>query len=79
MSIAEYQMSLKNIIDATTDETILKRWHSQLEADLSQKEVSISEDKEESLLSEPTQETEAEKKKDTSDYVLVESGLGINE
>ncbi len=30
MSIAEYQVSLKNLIDATNDETVLKRWKAQL-------------------------------------------------
>ena len=79
MSIAEYQLSLKNLIDATTDETILKRWKAQLEADLEQGSEKISYDKQNNSLNEPVPEPKPDKKDDTSDYVVIESGLGIDE
>ncbi len=75
MSIAEYQMSLKNLIDATNDETVLKRWKAQLEGDLEHMREKNPADKQESSLKEPS----SEKKDDTTDYVVIESGLGINE
>ncbi len=79
MSIAEYQLSLKNLIDATNDETVLKRWKAQLEGDLERMREKNPADKQESSLKETAQEPNSEKKHDTSDYVVIESGLGINE
>jgi len=79
MSIAEYQLSLKNLIDATTDETILKRWKEQLEGDVQHMDEKIAEDKQKSSLNEAPAEPAAGKKEDTSDYVVIESGLGIDE
>ncbi len=79
MSIAEYQLSLKNLIDATNDETTLKRWKAQLEGDLEHMKEKNPADKQESSLNEPAQEPNSEKKVDTSDYVVIESGLGIDE
>ena len=76
MSIAEYQLSLKNLIDATNDETLLKRWKEQLEADIAEaKETNLS-----GTEASSSGETQEEPKKDdTSDYVVIESGLGIDE
>lgn len=34
MSISEYKTSLKNLIEATNDETLLKYWKAQLEWDV---------------------------------------------
>ena len=34
MSISEYKTSLKNLIEATNDETLLKYWKAQLEWDI---------------------------------------------
>ncbi len=79
MSIAEYQLSLKNIIDANNDEATLKRWQAQLESDHEQTREKNPADKQESSLDESAQEPNSEKKNDTSDYVLIESGLGIDE
>jgi len=79
MSIAEYQVSLKNLIDATNDETILKRWKAQLEGDLEHMREKNPADKQESSLKETAQEPNSKKKDDTSNYVVIESGLGINE
>ena len=79
MSIAEYQMSLKNLIDATNDETVLKRWKAQLEGDLEHMREKNPAVKQESSLNDRTQKPNSEKKDDTSDYVVIESGLGIDE
>jgi hypothetical protein len=79
MSIAEYQLSLKNLIDATNDETVLKRWKAQLEGDLERMREKNPADKQESSLNEGAQEPNSKKKHDTSDYVVIESGLGIDE
>lgn len=79
MSIAEYQVSLKNLIDATSDETLLKRWKAQLEGDLEQEKANSPAGKNESSANGPEQRPESEKKDDTSDYVVIESGLGIDE
>lgn len=79
MSTAEYQLSLKNLIDATNDETTLKRWKAQLEEDLEHMREKNPSDKQASSLNEPAQEPKSEKKGDTSDYVVIESGLGIDE
>lgn len=79
MSIAEYQLYLKNLIDTTTDETILKRWITQLEADPEQGSEKTPVDNGNTSLSEPVQESKPDKKDDTSDYVVIESGLGIDE
>lgn len=76
MSIAEYQLSLKKLIDATDDETLLKRWKAQVEADIAQANEKNPDSK---PLNEAAQEPKAEKKDDTSDYVIIESGLGIDE
>ncbi|RYF86634.1 MAG: hypothetical protein EON98_03095 [Chitinophagaceae bacterium] len=74
MSIAEYQVLLKNIIDATTDEALLKRWHSQLQGDVQTAKNNLS-DKEQSTSGQQV----SEEQQDTSDYVIKESGLGIDE
>ena len=79
MSIAEYQLSLKNLIDATTDETILKRWKAQLEGDLEQSAEKITETNENTSLNTPVDEPKSDKKNNTSDYVVIASGLGIDE
>jgi hypothetical protein len=79
MSIAEYQVSLKNLIDATNDETVLKRWKAQLEGDLEHMREKNPAVKQESSLNERAQEPNSKKKDDTSNYVVIESGLGINE
>ncbi len=79
MSIAEYQLSLKNLIDATNDETTLKRWKTQLEADLEHTREKNPEDRQKPSLDESAQEPSSEKKDDTSGYVVIESGLGIDE
>lgn len=34
MSISEYKTSLKNLIEATNDETLLRHWKAQLEWDI---------------------------------------------
>ena len=34
MSINEYKTSLKNLIDATNNETLLQQWKTQLELDI---------------------------------------------
>lgn len=36
MGINDYKTSLKNLIDATNDETLLKHWKAQLEWDIEQ-------------------------------------------
>lgn len=72
MSIAEYQLSIKNLVDATTDEALLKRWKTQLETDVAQANK-------QDAASETAQQHNAEKKEDTSDYDIIESGLGIDE
>ncbi len=79
MSIAEYQLSLKNLIDATTDETTLKRWKAQLEADLEHGSEKMPGDNGNTTLTEPVQELKPDKKNEASDYVVIESGLGIDE
>jgi hypothetical protein len=79
MSIAEYQSSLKKLIDATTDEATLKRWKAQLEGDLKQTGEKISDEEGKSSLTETGEEPMLEKKENTSDYVVMESGLGIDE
>jgi len=72
-------LSLKNIIDATNDETLLKRWKAQLEKDTQHVKEKNPANKQESSLNEPAQEPNPEKKNNTSDYVVIESGLGIDE
>ena len=79
MTIAEYQLYLKNLIDTTTDETILKRWKVQLEADLDQRSEKNPGNKQNTSLNEPAPEPKSDKKDDTSGYVVIESGLGIDE
>ena len=79
MSIAEYQLSLKNLVDATTDETLLKSWKEQMEADLAKAKGKAASGNQESSLNESSNESTSEKKDDTSDYVTIESGLGIDE
>ena len=74
MSIAEYQVLLKNIIDATTDEALLKRWHNQLQGDVQTAKNNLS-GKEQSTSAQQA----SEEQQDTSDYVIKESGLGIDE
>ncbi len=57
----------------------LKPVQAQLEADLEHMREKNPADKQESSLNEPAQEPKSEKKDDTSDYVVIESGLGIDE
>ncbi|HZH63820.1 MAG TPA: hypothetical protein VEY10_02940 [Flavisolibacter sp.] len=79
MSIAEYQVSLKNLIDATTDETILKKWKIQLEADLEQRSEKMPDSRENTSLNAPVDEPKSDTKNDTSNFVVIASGLGIDE
>ncbi|MDQ6609371.1 MAG: hypothetical protein M3Y85_06090 [Bacteroidota bacterium] len=79
MSIAEYQLFLKDLIDNTTDEAILKKWKSQLEADIESTSEKNADDKQNTSLNEAGEEKKSNEKDDTSDYVIIESGLGIDE
>jgi hypothetical protein len=79
MNISEYQLALKNMIDDTRDETLLKRWKEQLEADLRQNNKTVNSNKPDNSGRVKDEEAKTDKKDDTSDYVVIESGLGIDE
>lgn len=42
MSVTEYKESIKNLIDSTTNESLLKRWKQQLEWDIQHEELNLT-------------------------------------
>lgn len=77
MTIPEYKAALKNLIDATDDEELLKHWKTHLEREFEQYREQQSRDKEtgqsESTPSPSSDNDESE------GYSVLESGLGIDE
>ena len=77
MDINDYKEELKRIIDATNDEAILKHWKTHLEWEFEQYQQK-SFGQSQSLSSTPSA-SKTDDKDDTSGYVILESGLGIDE
>lgn len=76
MSINDYKGALKTMIDATDDEALLKQWKTQLEWEFDQyRQRTAQEDGNTSSVS----ATEKQDGDDTTGYVVLESGLGIDE
>ena len=78
MSISDYKTALINIIDSTNDEALLKEWKTRLEEDykLYQQKQPGETDTASTTETTPDENTG---KDDTSGYVVLESGLGIDE
>lgn len=77
MNINDYKESLKKMIDATDDEAILKRWNDQLESELEQHRQQQSDQSQQASTGGSTSDNAG--KDDTTGYVVLESGLGIDE
>jgi hypothetical protein len=78
MTINEYKTALKNMIDATDDETLLQRWKTHLEAEFEQYRQEHTEQPQQTAATEPVAGDTASKDNE-SGYVVIESGLGIDE
>jgi hypothetical protein len=78
MTIDDYKAALKDMIDATDDEAILKHWKTQLEQEFEQYRQQQSDQPQDPSPAEPTANNDADKD-DASGYVVLESGLGIDE
>lgn len=74
MTINDYKAALKDIIDATDDEALLKHWKTHLEWELEQYKQRSNETQNAS-----TESTSQKDKDDDEGYVILESGLGIDE
>jgi hypothetical protein len=59
MGISEYKTSLKNLIDATNNEALLKHWKKQLEWDLEHEKEVVLTDEEWKLVQEGIADYEA--------------------
>ncbi len=78
MTINDYKAALKNIIDATDDEAILKHWKTHLEREFEQYRRQRSDQPQHTSRAESTSDKDTGKD-DTSGYAVLESGLGIDE
>ncbi|HEU4901459.1 MAG TPA: hypothetical protein VFT06_01675 [Flavisolibacter sp.] len=78
MTINDYKAALKNMIDATDDESLLQRWKMQLETEFDQYLQRNPGQAQQTSLTEPTAGGTTDNDKD-SGYVVIESGLGIDE
>lgn len=76
MDINDYKTALKNIVDATNDEAILKHWKAHLEWEYEQYRQRGSGQSQQDASIETSN---AKSKDDTEGYVILESGLGIDE
>lgn len=52
MSVSEYKEAIKNIIDSTNNETLLKHWKKQLECDMENQDAIELSDEEWNLVQE---------------------------
>lgn len=78
MDINDYKAALKQIIDATNDEAILKHWKTHLEREYEQyQQQGLDQSKTSS--GNLSGANTSDDKDDTSGYVILESGLGIDE
>jgi hypothetical protein len=78
MTIDDYKAALKDMIDAIDDEAILKQWKTQLEQEFEQYRQQRSDQPQDPSPAEPTANTNTDNN-DASGYVVLESGLGIDE
>ena len=78
MSISDYKAALKNIIDSTNDEALLKEWKTRLEQEYESYRQNRTDETRTASTTEATPD-ESTGKDDTSGYVVLESGLGIDE
>jgi hypothetical protein len=76
MTINEYKTALKNIIDSTDDEELLKHWKTHLEWEFEQYQQRTSQQDTSPTESTPIGNTG---KDDAAGYAILESGLGIDE
>lgn len=74
MTINEYKDALKNLIDATDDEQLLQHWKTHLEGEYEQYRQRTGGQQASSADS-----TRGQGKDDDEGYVVLESGLGIDE
>lgn len=59
MSATEYKQRIKNLVDATDDESLLKQWNEQLEWDIKHQEEAKFTDEEWKLVEEGLQDYES--------------------
>ena len=78
MTINDYKTALVTIIERTDNEALLIQWKNYIENSLEQFNQKPSDDKSELASSEPKSGKQP-KKDDTDGYVIMESGLGIDE
>jgi hypothetical protein len=78
MTINDYKTALVSIIERTDNEALLSQWKNHIENSLEQFSQKPSDDTNEPSLSESRADKQ-QKKDDTDGYVIMESGLGINE
>jgi len=71
MDINDYRAAIKSMIEATNDEALLSHWKNHIE-----KEFEEYKQRNEGAQDSTTQTKE---KKDNEGYVILESGLGIDE
>jgi 23S rRNA maturation mini-RNase III len=76
MSINDYKTELKNMIDATDDEALLKHWKTHLEWEFDQYRQRTENARSNAQAGSATENQDDD---DTTGYVTLESGLGINE
>lgn len=78
MSISDYKAALINIIDSTNDEALLKEWKTRLEEEYKSYRQNRTDETGTASTTKTTPD-ENTGKDDTSGYVVLESGLGIDE
>lgn len=77
MTINEHKAALKNIIDATNDEQLLRHWKTHLEREFEQHRQRAGQEQQTS--SAEASSAKNTDKDDDEGYVVLESGLGIDE
>ena len=78
MTINDYKTALVTIIEHTDNEALLIQWKNYIENSLAEFNQKPSDDTNEPSLSESRADKQ-QKKDDTDGYVIMESGLGIDE
>lgn len=78
MTINDYKATLKNIIDNMNDELVLQRWKTLLETEFEQYRQGNPEESQR-VTATGSAVGDTTDKEDNAGYVVIESGLGIDE
>ena len=77
MTIPEYKAALKNLIDATDNEELMKHWKTHLEWEFEQYRQQQS--REPAAQANASASAGSQDKDESAGYAILESGLGIDE